>query len=217
MRVDAPEELAMILPIPVPTGSPDDAVKFINLEKYPTFFWDLDLAFPRRIEGIAHAPAKATDMKKSAPLEVVEVGSFVASFVPKVEDFDRLDERFRLPKEVWAELPKYRDFGFAVFQLKPGHKKVHPMAFEFPRRDPEKLFFPTVHIHDGKVHPRARFDHTLFCQRSGNEELIEWTESPGIARSVIRHPDVVKNLIDFNDHLYKRELRGMLPNRDILV
>ncbi len=32
------------------------------------------------------------------------------------------------------------------------------MAFEFPHRDPTRLFFPTVHVHDGRVHARAEFD-----------------------------------------------------------
>ena len=43
-------------------------------------------------------------------------------------------------------------------------REFHPMAFEFPRRDPDTLFFPTVHVHDGRVHAEARFDHSLFWQ-----------------------------------------------------
>ena len=38
------------------------------------------------------------------------------------------------------------------------------MAFEFPRRNPAELFFPTVHIHDEKIHPLAEFDHELYFQ-----------------------------------------------------
>jgi hypothetical protein len=38
----------------------------------------------------------------------------------------------RLPEGVWAKLPGYADFGFAVFKLKPGNAQVHPMAFSFP-------------------------------------------------------------------------------------
>src|SRR5690606_13087928 len=106
--------------------------------------------------------------KSDNKLEVVEVGSFVASFVPTVKDFSRLDEQFRLPAQTWDKLPEYRDFGFAVFKLKKGSRKVHPMAFEFARANPIRLFFPTVHIHDGTVKPTARFHHVLFCQGSGS-------------------------------------------------
>ena len=38
------------------------------------------------------------------------------------------------------------------------------MAFSFPRHDPDRLFFPTVHIHDGHVYSVAQFDHSLYYQ-----------------------------------------------------
>ena len=54
-------------------------------------------------------------------LEVVEVGGFEASFVPRPEDFGRLDERFRLPADLWTRLNLYYNplvnwvwVGFAV-------------------------------------------------------------------------------------------------------
>ena len=120
----------------------------------------------------------AGDLSKK--LEVVEVGSFEASFVPAIKDFARLDERFRLPTSVWEKLPQYKDYGFAVFKLKKGASKVHPMAFEFPRALKDVLFFPTVHIHDGTVPAKAKFDHSLFCQMEGEAPLM-WEESPGLA------------------------------------
>lgn len=108
-------------------------------------------------------------------LEVHRVGSFEASFVPTVDDFERLDPRFRLPPAVWDDLPAYRDWGFAVFKLRDlfaaEATAVEPMAFEFPRRDPGALFFPTVHVHDGRAHAAADFDHNLFLQTDGEEEL----------------------------------------------
>src|SRR5262245_38224377 len=38
MLLSTKEDLAMILPIPVPKNTDEEAVKFINLEKYPDFF-----------------------------------------------------------------------------------------------------------------------------------------------------------------------------------
>src|SRR5207253_6105716 len=146
----AGEDLAMILPIPTLKNSAEDAVKFINLEKYEAFFDDMKTGFPE-----PPAPRGLGDKKDDTPkpkaLPVVEVGSFVASFVPAIKDFERLEKQFRLPEGVWEKLPQYKEFGFAVFKLKKptkkdGTQKVHPMAFEFPRADKELLFFPTVHI-----------------------------------------------------------------------
>ncbi|SOD03288.1 hypothetical protein SAMN05216486_10929 [bacterium JGI 053] len=213
MRVDADEAMAMILPIPVPVSAADDAVRFINLEEYPEFFEEMRSGYPvpplTRAQGFAARAALV--------LAVVEVGSFVASFVPSIADFSRLDERFRLPAEVWDDLPMYRDFGFAVFQFKEGNQKVHPMAFEFPRADPRQLFFPTVHIHDGIVHPAADFDHALFCQRSGGEEVTAWEETAEPAESFMKNVGQAQGIVDPAERCYRKTLRGVFRNKDVVV
>jgi hypothetical protein len=186
MRFKAADDLAMILPVPTPKASADDAVRFINLEKYPAFFDDLNAGFP--VPQNANRRPKTDAPKPALSLPVVEVGRFVASFVPAIRDFARLDQQFRLPDGVWEKLPQYREFGFAVFKLKKpekGEQKVHPMAFEFPRADKRVLFFPTVHIHDQTVPTMARFDHSLFCQ-FGEVPAMSWEESPGLAESFVK-------------------------------
>jgi hypothetical protein len=156
----------------------------------------------------------------AAKLKVHDVGEFEASSVPTVQDFSRVDERFRLPEGTWEKLPIYKDFGFAVFKLKKGAKTVHPMAFEFPRRDPRTLFFPTVHIHDGEVHRRADFDHTLYCQRLGDETnsraFYNWRESPQPA-GMFMDEKKAKGLILAGNHAYKLTIRGQRKNEDTLV
>ena len=211
----AAEDLAMILPLPTPKGSPEDALRFINLEKYPDFFKDMAAAFP--------APPPSRGGGKGPPenkphLIVHDVGSFEASFVPTIKDFSRLDERFRLPADTWDALPAYRDHGFAVFKLKSGEKakKVHPMAFEFPRADKSQLFFPTVHIHDGKVHKTATFDHALYCQGIPAEKLMNWRESAKLAGSFMK-VDQSQGLIDREAHVYRLRLVGRRNNEDMLV
>jgi hypothetical protein len=215
MTLSAKEDLAMILPIPVPKGSKDDVVRFINLEKYPDFFADMIKGFPPHRTFSSTVGSRAANAK---PLPVVEVGSFEASFVPSVKDFDRLDERFRLPTEVWDKLPMYKDYGFAVFKLKKGAKTIHPMAFEFPRAKPEKLFFPTIHIHDGKVHETAVFDHLLFCQRSetDTDPILKWEESTQPARFFMKL-DKAQGLLDPDAHCYQRGIHGRQKNEDMLV
>ena len=207
----------MVLPIPVRVGTGEDGVAFIDLKDYSKFFVDMDRGFPLPPPPKIPAGAKLG----SAPvgkLDVVTVGNFEASFVPTLADFPRLDERFRLPPGAWETLPIYRSYGFAVFKLKKGESKVHPMAFSFPRRDLTSLFFPTVHIHDGLVHSRADFDHVLYCQSGDGEPLAlgQWRESPELARQFMK-TDQAKGLIAGDRHCYQRQLRGRLENRDILL
>jgi hypothetical protein len=222
MTMSAKEDLAMILPIPSPKDAKEDAVKFINLEKYPEFFTEMRKGFPVKLPPRGGAKPADKPADNSRDLKVIEVGSFEASFVPKIKDFSRLDERFRLSADVWDSLPQYKDYGFVVFKLKKNEKenekaKVHPMAFEFPRADAKKLFFPTVHIHDGKVHDKADFDHALYCQASGEEDLImKWEESKQPA-GLFMEIDKCQGLLDKSGHCYRREMRGKLKNEDILV
>lgn len=217
MLLHAKDDLAMILPLPTPKDADEDAVKFISLEKYPDFFKDMLKGFP---EPPPPRGAKSAEMKKDdtplPKLKVVEVGSFEASFVPKVKDFARLDERFRLPAGTWDDLPTYKDHGFAVFKLKSGEKKVHPMAFEFPRRSPKILFFPTVHIHDGRVHKTAAFDHALYLQRSAGEDAWKWTESPQPAGHFMSI-DKCQGIVLKDEHVYRKVLRGRQANQDTVL
>lgn len=219
MTVDMAKPLAMVLPLPVKKGSDEQAVDFINLEKYENFFGDLDSGFPKPImHSDSEVAAAVAAPAAAAPLRVVQVGNFEASFVPTVKDFNRLDARFQLPAELFAKMPEYAHYGFAVFKLKPGEQTVHPMAFDFPTAHEDRLFFPTVHIHDGRVHARAEFDHVLYCQPGAPAglKLSKWTESPQLAN---RFVDVKKSkgVLLPDQHCYKRELRGTLANKDSFV
>ena len=160
MQSQADSDLAMILPLPTPPSPPEDAVRFIDLSGYPQFFNDMANGC---VEMTRAQPASAAFGSQSI-LKVHEVGSFDASFVPSLRDFARLDRRFRLPEQVWEQLPQYSDYAFAVFKLRAGQKEIHPMAFEFPRRNPQEFFFPTVHVHEGIVEADANFDHWLYFQ-----------------------------------------------------
>jgi hypothetical protein len=211
MFLKADSDLAMILPLPTPKKSNEDAVKFISLQKYPEFFADMLKGFPTR-GAHSNTKSKGDKGEEKPKLKVVEVGSFEASFVPTVKDFDRLDEKFVLPKGTWDELPTYKDYGFAVFKLKKGEKKIHPMAFDFPRADKKKLFFPTVHIHDGKVHKTATFDHALYCQTSG-EDISDWAESPGHPASFMQ-VDKCQGIVVKNAHVYQKLMKGRKTNQD---
>jgi hypothetical protein len=216
MQYAAKSELAMVLPLPVPAGSPEDALQFVNLEDCPKFFAHLRAGFPapRRRDTSDMMLGAALDLGVEA-LAVVEVGGFEASFVPRPEDFGRLDERFRLPADLWTSLGLYRDWGFAVFKLKPGAIRVHPMAFSFPRRDQARLFFPTLHIHRRSVEPHAHFDHMLYCQPEPamNFHLHGWEESWASARRFVEC-EKAKPLFDLEQPCWRLKLDGDCENAD---
>jgi hypothetical protein len=219
MTFRAKKELAMVLPLPVRLGTDEKDVSFIDLSGYPDFFVDSLNGFPEPVkQRWSLGDTKSADIPTVSALDVVHVGNFEASFVPTMKDFSRLDERFRISDKAWKQLPAYKDFGFAVFKLKAGSLKVHPMAFSFPRRDLKTLFFPTVHIHDGKVHSKAKFDHNLYCQQSEHEQVTvrDWRESAGNAGKFMK-ADESKGLILANHHCYQKKMRGKLPNQDTYV
>ncbi len=215
MALKANEELAMVLPIPVKPGQGEQAVTFHDLQGYPTIFEDLNKGFPLPPSEFLGGPFGAPPGGLPAPLAVVSMGAFDASYVPRIADFARLDERFQLPADVWPRLPAYQNFGFAVFKLKPGHSTIHPMAFSFPTARPNDIFFPTLHIHDGEIHDKEDFDHTLYCQPSG-QNLSLWSESPRPAVAFAKC-GLTHGMVRPEQHVYRRSLVGNLPNADIVV
>lgn len=226
MTYSAQTPTAMILPLPVALPARENSVRFKNLKEYPDFFGALERAFPPKEEGGFFRSKSAELSAASAPLEVHEVGDFVASFVPSIADFSRLDPRFVLSRQVWAKFPAYKDYGFAVFQLKSLAGEPHPMAFEFDTRLKETAFFPTVHIHDGSVHAEADFDHALYLQaktldaRAGSydgpssvDKTTGFVRSVGPAKGFVTSA-LARGLIDPELLIHKATLRGSLPNRD---
>lgn len=157
MDFETRQDVAMVLPLPVPQGAGDDALRWIDLSGYPRMFHDIETEYRSYCRSFGE-PASAHT------LPVVTLGSYDASFVPNTAAFSRLDERYRLGDNIWDQLRCYADFGFAVFKLRPGAGTLHPMAFRFPRRDSARVFFPTMHVHDGTVAATAGFDHCLYVQ-----------------------------------------------------
>lgn len=217
MSVEADKEVAMILPLPVTPDTRENALKFISLKSYPDFFNDLQRGFTSRAP-LARSYAESNGPLAKGTLKVETVGNFEASFVPRSGDFDRLDPRFSIPKATWDKLPLYQDYGFAVFKLRKGEQTVHPMAFTFPTRHPDKLFFPTVHIHDGQVHAKEEFDHELYCQmnRGGMFAMMPWEESEGPANGFSK-PSESEGLLIGDKHVYRKTIHGVRKNEDVIL
>lgn len=237
MSFAAAEELAMVLPLPVAAGAGEAAVGFVDLSGYRTFFADLEAGFPRIMLPAAKGGLSYRGAIQPLPrLKVHEVGDFEASFVPTAADFERLDPRFRLAPDILARLGVARDWGYAVVQLRRTMRglwarlrrrknTMQPLALEFPTRDPARLFFPTLHVHDGQVHERAGFDHTLY-----------WQLPPGVTAPPDNGPLVLgglgslsgpaarfmnleraRGIVDGDAPCHRRVMWGLLPNQDTWI
>ncbi len=226
MRYAAAQPTAMILPLPVALPAREDSVRFKSLKSYPTLFADLASGFPELAHFSLSRSKSASVAASAGQLAVHDVGDFVASFVPSIADFGRVDPRFSIPKSVWDRIPAYADYGFAVIQLKEVAGAPHPIALEVDTRTPDALFFPTVHIHDGTVHTREDFDHILYAQearldaRAGSyagptavDDKTGFVRSNANASSFV---DVTRTdgVVDSNLLVHKTTLRGLLPNQD---
>ncbi len=219
MNLDTTEELAMVLPLPVVPGSGDDAVSFVDLSKHPKMFGDLATLFDM-MPPLARKGGVSFRVSGPKRLVVHQVGSFIASYVPTRMDFSRLDPRFRLPDALFDAVPHYADYGFAVFQLARGKVTVHPMALTFPTRTPDQLFFPTVHVHDGRFYPMAKFDHALYyqtprCTRSGDAMPFAQFETDAVGWQMPSKD--YEGLVVPQQAMLRRTLRGKLANADTWI
>lgn len=219
MNLETKEEVAMVLPLPVAPGSGEDSVTFVDLSKDPNMFSQLAALF-EVMQPVAAKGGMSRSLGAPRRLVVHAVGSFIASFVPTRADFARLDPRFRMPEVLFDAVPHYGDYGFGVFQLAPGKVTVHPMALTFPTRAPDKLFFPTVHVHDGRFHPKAKFDHALYyqtprCTKVGDLMPFATFEGDGLGWDAPSRD--YAGLVIPQQAILRRTLRGKLANADTWI
>ena len=209
MNLSIKHEVAMILPIPICQNATENDFEFINLQNYPNFFKDLENLFPSdNFDSFTF-----TKNSRGIYLPVYEIGDYIATFIPTIKDFDKVDPRFIMPDVIFDHFPYYKEYGFAVFQFKKpflaSGLKPHPMAFKFKSFMPESLYFPTVHMHDGVVHQYENFDHVLYFQ--GDYAGIVSENTPDI--NMI---NLSKGILD-NTLVKKLILYGNLPNIDITL
>ena len=218
---------AMILPVPIQTHAKKKPIRFIDLSAYPEFFRHLERGFPQ--------PKSLTESRavESGPqvdsLRVHKVGQFEASFVPTINHFQKLDPRFSISKNIWNKIPDYADYGFVVFQLHELSGEPHPMAFEFSTRLTDTIFLPTIHIHDGEVHRREAFDHTLYVQNSdidlagGDYQGHKlWDLKSGWARSYASAEKFIdttraNDLIAGDLKVHRKTMKGTFTNEDQFI
>ena len=228
MNYDSQGENAMILPIPVRSPSNENCLRFIDLQDYEYFFYDLAKGFPYVAPSFNFTCGGGPKAVSDAAIKLHKVGSYIASFVPTIDDFKKLDPRFTLPKKTWDLVPQYASYGFAVFQLASGALESHPMAFEFDSNS-KSIYFPTMHIHDGEVHETEAFDHVLYMQHAGLDSKVNRyvnydvaDESTGYIRSQEVASEfckiaMTKQIVEPSLLVHKHIVRGDKPNRDIEI
>lgn len=161
MDFSSTNDVAMILPIPTPVNPAEDVIHFIDFKNHSGFFDHLHQLFVEQSRSMTLGFSKGVSRSL---LKVHDVGNFKATFVPTLSDFDRVDKQFKFDSKVWDNLPQYADWSFVVFKLKAGTSTVHPMVFKFPSRFTDRVYFPTMHIHDGEIHAVEMFNHKLYYQ-----------------------------------------------------
>lgn len=210
MVAQASQDLAMILPLPVPTGTRESEVHFLAMDHWPQLFEHFNQLFPSLSMSLKFS-LFAPFMKRAegAYLRRVEVGDYEASFVPTLAHFDQLDPWYCLPPETWNQLPRYADYGFAVLQTQTRHplRPSHGLRISTPR------YGPTLLSH--RAHPR----------RPGafRSRLQTDLRPPGWKTGFWHpydHPSICalepheRPFLDLMRSLHRTRLTGVLPNED---
>jgi hypothetical protein len=216
-RIDASEPCALLIPLPVPPKTIPSDVRFLNFENYPQFFADVESGFPS--PPIKPRPPGMLDAPSALQANDLPLTGFEAEYVPDIPGFAEVGAPYRLSQDLQEQLPQYNKSGFAVIKIQPGKQQLRPIVFDFPRRDPKQLFFPTLQVLDGRFHETEVFDHALYSQPSANNEnakLKEWYESRRPADFYIRTTKT-QDVVDADAHVYVRRMIGKLKNVDVIL
>lgn len=209
---------AMILPVPHAHST-----IFHSMESYEHFFEDLKDNF--------QLVQKTRSMLKSYNvLPVVDVGSYRVSVVPTLQAFQNLDpSEFLIDssiQNIFSETyPEW--FGYIVCKLKTGIQRYEPLAYSFDVYGPEKLFFPTLHVHPhvhatlGRENVVDDWDHDIY--------ILNFTLKKGSTKMITTHfefrykhvKEMMYNRIDFDmdDETYVEKIRisGRHINTDMFA
>lgn len=187
MTLTVDEPIIVALPVPVQPGEAG-GVRLISMGSYPFFFTDLSTAFGDT--GASPEPS-GDDSPRFAP-NAAEAG---------------------LPPAFLRCWPGYASYGYVAFVAQPGEASLL-VAFSFPTRHPDTLYFPTLHF-AGEAAAEVPFDCAMFAQPGPNRVLDPWWEpSSGPARGFMRRS---RGIVDAYRLCFRGQLQGAQPNGDRLV
>jgi hypothetical protein len=209
------EDLAMVLPLPVPVGSKEDAVQFIDLHGYGEFFADLQSGFP------VAASDKRRPLSRSMPSHCRQRRSRWFRSAASKRRLCRRSKTLRASMLGFAcrtgfgtSCPPTKSRGLRCSSCARMPARCIRWRLRFLAPIASKLFFPTVHIHDGKVHDTAHFDHSLYCQvGSQYGKTTGWEETPQLASAFVKVA-ATKGIVDGSAHCYRKTILGNQKNQD---
>jgi len=192
---------AMILPVPTTNG-----LSLIDMTQYKDIFSQLSTYFPK-LKFTRSAHSKNT-------LKVHYVGSYQASIVNSLADFDRLDTSFRLNPTVKNILEThYPHFGFIVCQLLEGKNDYEPFAYTHQIVG-DKVFIPTRHYHgEGSPEIFSDWDHEIYSVGCCAPDARHTTQESPEIENLCAHAGI-KNQ---DSLLSKIGIHGYYKNYDVVL
>ena len=139
----------MILPFPY---SP---CEFIDLTNYKELFGDL-----RKIWPTPRSKGRGGPFYFGG-IEVTQVGSYLASIAPRIEDFSKLSDTFVISPQVLEFVAKHYpvDYSFVVCKLDK-QKEYHPFGFCHGKLTNKQMFIPTMHFHEQQQNDEVKLPDT---------------------------------------------------------
>ena len=111
-------------------------------------------------------------------------------FCRPLQIFQAWKNRSASRKRHGTNCPNTTTLGLQFSKSAPTHLCARRIALEFPMRNPNLLYFPTLHIRNGEAAEEANFDLDLFCQaRAG------WLRTYDVASSFM-DMDKAKGVLD---------------------
>lgn len=91
------------------------------------------------------------------------------------------------------------------------------MALAFRTRDRDRVYFPTMQVHDRTVHPTAHFDHELYCQLPTplDRSWERSTSAPIVIRGDGQDLASLSKGLLVEDVVYRKTMHGTFDNTDV--
>ena len=223
----------MILPIPTPVGVAEDAVAFVDLSGAADLFARLDALFPVMLEPGDGAEQVAAGRRVLAGPPGRRVQRVVRATAGRLRAARSGAAPARAGVGPAARLRRLRLLRVRAARAGgaaagAGHSAAGAEArgAGCPRGPSDGLRVPAPRPgrsssdrarHDGAVHAKATFDHTLYLQAPEAEAgAIDWAweVSSSVAGRAARDAEA---MVAADAHVFRRKLRGTLPNRDQVI
>lgn len=241
VELDNDKPVAMLLPFPNPTESPD-TIKLFDMTLYEHFFDDLEKAFPKPLTKGAARSAKSLEADDDDPIAIQQCGPYEYSIAPTLTDLTHIQwQHFKIWPEVRAIMQTHYAHGWGFLVCLCTKSGSHsPLGVIHPALSSGDIYVPTMHAHihndwtltDGKqLTAFGDWDHTIYILNTVNGSRKMSTSTGGSLhlknhRGADRHPNIVLDygklplgfpyLVEDNLHYFNRyTIEGRQDNGDL--